>query len=122
MTKKQLIDEPWPEDKKWRWRAVDRCGEIVYYIDNPTLSEQEEEWVGTANWTDSLEERTNWIKESDYKKLPNGVWLVKVDAKHKPYHVAYVSTNGNGHKFIVVGGHFLFDQKPLIAYKELDCD
>jgi len=57
----------------------------------------------------------NWKEIDNYKDLPEGTWLVKIASKHFPYHVADVSVQPNG-KFIVVGGHFHYDQEPIIAY------
>ena len=58
-----------------------------------------------------------WEPLNDWKKLPEGDWLVKITKDRKPYHVASVSRNtGDGHKIIIVGNHFHWDMGDLIAY------
>ena len=61
-----------------------------------------------------------WIELDDYKKLPVGDWLVRIDKDRKPYHVASVTKNKEGHKLIIVGSHFSFDMGALIAYTKFD--
>lgn len=58
---------------------------------------------------------SDWIKCSNYKELPVGCWLVRVENDRHPFQVAYVNKN----KIVVVGGAFHFDSKPLIEYKEI---
>ena len=61
----------------------------------------------------------SWKEIDNYEDLPAGVWLVKTSSEHFHYHVADVSVRPNG-KFIVVGGHFHYDQEPIIAYTSFD--
>lgn len=57
-----------------------------------------------------------WIPLTDWKALPAGEWLVKVESDHREYHVATVTLNNSGDKIIVAGGVFYFDIGKLIAY------
>jgi hypothetical protein len=61
-----------------------------------------------------------WIECDDYEKLPNGEWLVHIDKSRKPYHVAVVTQNNDGHKIIIVGSHFSWDMDQLIAYTSFE--
>ena len=61
-----------------------------------------------------------WIELDDYKKLPVGDWVVKVDDSRHKYHIANVTKNSGGQKLIIVGNHFDFDMQDLIAYSEFD--
>ena len=61
-----------------------------------------------------------WIECDDYKKLPFGDWLVRIDKDRKPYHVACVTENNSGSKMIIVGNHFSFDMGQLIAYTSFE--
>lgn len=62
-----------------------------------------------------------WIACDDYKKLPVGEWLVKIDVIREPYHIAFVTEEtGDGHKMVTVGGHFSFDMGNLIAYSAFE--
>jgi len=45
---KQLKDEPWPSDTKWKWRSVDQCGDGCYFTSKPKLGDVSE--TG-ADWT-----------------------------------------------------------------------
>lgn len=63
----------------------------------------------------------NWIELDDYKKLPDGEWLVKIDDSRNEYHIASVSSKtGDGHKMVIVGSHFSFDRGKLIAYSAFE--
>ncbi len=59
----------------------------------------------------------DFIPLDDYRKLPVGTHLVKIDdtAARGCYHVATVSIN----EIIVVGGAFSWDRKPLLAYFDI---
>ena len=57
-----------------------------------------------------------WIECDDWKSLPVGTWLVKIDKERKPYHIADVFLNTHNDKIIIVGGCFYFDMGKLIAY------
>lgn len=60
---------------------------------------------------------SGWIEVDGYKEIPKGIWLVKTESKARNYQVAYISDN-----FSVIGHHFAFDVKGVIAYKELDLE
>jgi len=66
-----------------------------------------------------------WTKISGTNELPVGTGLVKLaPPTTKPYQVAYVDVLADGSRMTVVGGHFGFDQNPVIAYaafEECDC-
>ena len=63
----------------------------------------------------------SWQECSDWKDLPEGDWLVKIDNGRKPYHIANVTTKtAHGHKMIIVGNHFHFDMGNIIAYSPFD--
>ena len=53
----------------------------------------------------------NWIVVSDWKDIPEGMWLVKTDKSHSSYQVAYSHPN-----MTIVGNHFYFDAGNPIAY------
>jgi len=57
----------------------------------------------------------DWIPETDYNKIPVGMWLVEIDDEAMPYQIAYVHEN-----ITIVGNHATWDCEPLIAYKKLD--
>lgn len=59
---------------------------------------------------------TEWTPLTDWKDLPEGTWLVKVDKDRKPYNVADVSINESGTKLIIVGNYFSWDMGDPIAY------
>jgi hypothetical protein len=62
-----------------------------------------------------------WIECDDYEKLPNGEWLVKIDDDEFPHVIAYVTDKtGDGHKMIIVNGHFSMDMGQLIAYTSFE--
>ena len=61
----------------------------------------------------------NWVVVSDWKDIPEGMWLVKLNKPKNQYHVAYVHPN-----VTVVGGMFHFDAGKPLAYaefKEFSC-
>lgn len=60
----------------------------------------------------------HWIPCTNWKDLPVGDWLVKVDKDRKPYHVANVFLNNAGDKMIIAGGRFYFDVGELIGYAD----
>ena len=62
----------------------------------------------------------NWIECNDWKKLPEGRWLVFTSNKHKPYQVAYATATDQCHKIVIVGGLFSWDASKLIAYTSHD--
>lgn len=57
-----------------------------------------------------------WIKVDSYKDIPVGSWLVQCDEPSHGclFHVANVREN-----VTVIGGVFGFDQRPVVAYREL---
>ena len=59
---------------------------------------------------------SKWIKCDDYKKLPIGEWLVKINKDRNPYHIACVTENSGGSKIVIVGSYFSWDRGDLIAY------
>lgn len=62
-----------------------------------------------------------WIACDDYKELPVGDWLVKIDKDRKPYNIAVVTEGtSDGHKMIIVGNNFSWDMGDLIAYSAFE--
>ena len=60
-----------------------------------------------------------WTKCNDWKSLPMGRWLVKVNDEIKPYQVAYAVEGAHGCKIVTVGSVLSFDSPPLIAYRSI---
>lgn len=59
----------------------------------------------------------DWKKCDNWKDLPEGTWLTKMNSDYRPYNIAEVTTKtGDGHKMIIVGNHFHWDMGKLIAY------
>lgn len=53
-----------------------------------------------------------WKKVKNWKELPQGDWLVKLD--NNSYEVAHVNP-----RYAVIGGKFAFDARVVIAYREI---
>ena len=63
----------------------------------------------------------DFVKCGDYQDLPVGTYVVRIADKpsRNNLHIAVVNKNSQGHKMIIVGGHFSFDRKPLIEYADI---
>lgn len=62
-----------------------------------------------------------WIPCTDWKELPEGVWIVKIDKDRKPYHIADVFVNKDTKsRIIIVGGNFYFDMGKILAYSSFN--
>ena len=64
--------------------------------------------------------QANWKPLSDWKDLPVGTWLVKINKDRKPYNVAEVSLNTTGSKLIIVGNYFCWDMGDPVAYTSFE--
>lgn len=67
-----------------------------------------------------MKKDNEWIPCNDWKELPEGTWLTKIDKDRKPYNIAEASKNVNGVMIIIVGNHFSWDMGNIIAYKGFD--
>lgn len=61
-----------------------------------------------------------WIKCENYKELPVGEWLVRVNNDKYKHQIATVRENRPGQKIVIVGGYFYFDADDLIAYTDFE--
>ena len=61
-----------------------------------------------------------WIPCNDWKKLPEGIWLTKIDKDRSPYNVANVNKTSSGSLIVIVGNYFSWDMGNIIAYKGFD--
>lgn len=61
----------------------------------------------------------NWTPCSEWRDLPIGTWLVKIDDNKDPYHIAEVTSPG-GNKLIIAGGIFYRERKPVLAYTDFE--
>lgn len=68
----------------------------------------------------SEREGSGWVQCTDWKALPEGSWIVKVDKERKPYYIANVFLNKSGHKIITAGGCFYFDLGGLLGYSSFE--
>lgn len=62
----------------------------------------------------------NWIKCNDWKDLPDGEWLVKVDSECYEYHVARVTRGVHECRIVTVGNRFQCDMGNIKAYSSFD--